>query len=322
MPSYGKAKAAKKRTTGAKAKAGTARKKTIPSEVQSFLDKLPVIAEAEAIPFTQKEWLKLLADFKAPRKPTSGEMKGNLAKDREWRRQQAKEFAEWEARYDSAERRRRNAVAVRQAKGRAFAALADLLEVAMHPNTLEDFATARVGEIIAEGLDCLAEIGASASPAATRARGALDEIKRRLKRAGDLEAKRRQRERQRGGKSPRSWSKDLTRLVDELVAEVRVAHEAGARKFKGVDLPEWPFGGAYGDDALGRAVRAEWTVAMMRLVDEVVALRLEALGAFDSDKWCDRQRDQARREIKRCWQREAARRRTEHREWVEQGMVG
>jgi hypothetical protein len=303
------------------------KKAAVPADLASFLESLPVVPTREARrakPMTPVEWKKLLASLTAPRNPTTKEWAAYLRarrKDPAWRQQQAEEYEAWKVRWKAKVRRVRNADACKAAQGRAVAALAELLDVAMHPTTLEDFATERIGEIIAEGLDCLAEIGGSVSPATTRAHTVMDKIKRRLKRAGDLEAKRRQRERERGGKSPRPWSKVLTGLVGELIAEVQAAHESGAMEFKGVALPKWSFGGAYGDDTRGLAVRKEWTDALMQLVDDVGAPRLHKLGAFDGNKWCDRQRDQARCEVKKCWQREENRRRKMHREWVAQGMV-
>lgn len=242
------------------------------------------------------------------------------------RRQDQEEFKAYWAKQMQKDRRRHTAERMAAAKIHAVQALNELVEGAMHPNTIENFTTARIAEVIVEAIAGLTEIAGSTSPAAPRAREALQEVKRSLKRSEDAEAKRRQRERSRGGKTPQQRSKMLTGLVVELVDEVTGAHARGDREFAGVALPEWSFGCARATDAPVIAVRDEWIKTIMTLVDDRVAREMERLakGAGDknwSDKWCDRQRDQARREVRKCWDREVDRGYQRSREWVAQDMV-
>lgn len=236
-------------------------------------------------------------------------------------RQDREEFKAYWARKMQEDRRGHTARQMEAAKTNAVQALHELVEGAMHPNTMENFSTARIAEVIVEAIAGLTEIAESTSPAAPRAREALQEVKRRLKRTEDAESKRRQRERSRGGKTPQQRSKILTGLVVELVDDVTGAHARGEREFAGVALPEWSFGFSRATDAPATAVRDEWIKTIMTLVDDRVAREMERLGAFNSDKWCDRQRDQARREVRKCWDREVDRGCQRSREWVAQDMV-
>jgi hypothetical protein len=237
------------------------------------------------------------------------------------RRQDREEFKAYWARKMQEDRRGHTARQMEAAKTHAVQALHALVEGAMQPNTLESFSTARIAEVIAEAIAGLTDIAESTSPSAPRAQEALQEVKRRLKRTEDAEAKRRQRERSRRGKTPQQRSKMLTVLVAELLDDVTGAHARGEREFSGVALPEWSFGFSRATDTAVIAVRDEWIKTMMTLVDARVAPTMERLGVFNSDKWCDRQRDQARREVRKCWDREVEQGHRKHREWVAQGMV-
>jgi hypothetical protein len=237
------------------------------------------------------------------------------------RRQDREEFKAYWARKMQEDRRGHAARQMEAAKTNAVQALHELVEGAMHPNTMENFSTARIAEVIVEAIAGLTEIAESTSPSAPRAQEALQEVKRRLKRTGDAEAKRRQRERSRRGKTPQERSKMLTALVAELLDDVTGAHARGEREFAGVALPEWSFGFSRATETAVIAVRDEWIKTMMTLVDARVAPTMERLGVFNSDKWCDRQRDQARREVRKCWAREVEQGHRKHREWVAQGMV-
>jgi hypothetical protein len=237
------------------------------------------------------------------------------------RRQDREEFEDYMERQRARDCRRDKARQMAVAKLEAVEALKELREGAMRPSTLENYSTARIAEVIVEAIAGLTKIAGSASPAAPRAREALQEVKRSLKRSEDAEAKRRQRERSRGGKTPQQRSKVLTRLVVKLVGKVRAAHARGEREFAGVALPEWSFGFSRAIDAPVIAVRDEWIDTIMTLVDDRVARTIDRLGAFDSDKWCDRQRDQARREVRKCWDREVERGQRQHRDWVAEDMV-
>lgn len=237
------------------------------------------------------------------------------------RRRDREEFEAYWARKMQEDRRGHSARQMAAAKTDAVQALNELVEGAMRPNTLENYSTARIAEVIVEAIAGLTEIAESTSPAAPRAREALKEVKRRLKRTEDADAKRRQRERSRAGKTPQERSKVLTALVAELVDDVTGAHARGEREFAGVALPEWSFGFSRATDTAVIAERDEWIKTMMTLVDARVAPTMERLGAFNADKWCDRQRDQARREVRKCWDREVERGYQRSREWVAQDMV-
>jgi hypothetical protein len=237
------------------------------------------------------------------------------------RRQDQEEFKAYWARQRQEDRRRHTARRMTAAKTDAVQALNELVEGAMHPNRIENFSTARIAEVIVEAIAGLTEIAESTSPSAPRAREALQEVKRSLKRSEEAETKRRQRERSRGGKTPQQRSKMLTGLVAELVDDVTGAHAQGEREFAGVALPEWSFGFSRATDTAVIAVRDEWIKTMLTLVDDRVAPTMERLGAFNSDKWCDWQRDQARREVRKCWDRDVERRWRQHRDWVAEDMA-
>jgi hypothetical protein len=281
-----------------------------PDSVAAFVQRLPVVKAGE------------VRKLKLRQTPAMKKASKAQAEAKERRRQQdAEEFKRYWERQKKTERRLSHARRIREARSETSGALKELLRWAMFWNTLEDFATARIGEVVFEAVECLDQIAASTSPAAPRAGELLREIKRRLQRGADVESKRRQRERERGGESPRHRSKVLTTLVVRLVGEVVEAHGNGMREFAGVRLPEWSFGGAYGNDNAGRAVQAEWCDVLMQLADKIVQPELEGLGKSAGTKWFDHQQHQVRREIKKCWQREGDRRRREHQEWVAQGMV-
>lgn len=278
-------------------------------QVKAFVATLPVLKGAELDALNESELVPIPVD---PAQAEEIERR---------RRQDQEEFKAYWAKQMQKDRRRHTAERMAAAKIHAVQALNELVEGAMHPNTIENFTTARIAEVIVEAIAGLTEIAGSTSPAAPRAREALQEVKRSLKRSEHAEAKQRQRERSRGGKAPQQRSKMLTGLVDELVDEVTGAHARGDREFAGVALPEWSFGCARAIDAPVIAVRDEWIKTIMTLVDDRVAREMERLGAFDSDKWCDRQRDQARREVRKCWDREVDRGYQRSREWVAQDMV-
>lgn len=285
----------------------TTRKAPGKDKVEAYLATLPVLEGAELRAAKRRK--------PQPIDPAQAE-----ANER-FRRQTREEFEVYWAKQRELERRQDNARRMATARERAVQALNELLEGAMRPNTIENYSTARIADVIVEAIAGLTEIAESTSPAAPRAREVLNEVKRMLKRNEDAEAKCRQRERSRGGKTPQQRSKMLTALVAELVGEVMGAHARGERKFAGVPLPEWSFGFARATDAPVIAVRDEWTDTIMELVDDRVAQAMERLGAFNADKWCDRQRDQARREVRKCWDREVERGQRQHRDWVAEDMV-
>lgn len=218
----------------------------------------------------------------------------------------------------NAQEKRVDAVRVAEAaKGRAIQALTELVDIAMHPNTVENYATARLGEVIDEAVADMTEIAESASPAATRARLALKELKRMFERPKERQAKARERDRTRGGKSPQARSKMLGDMVQSAIADMTMAHKQGEREFAGTALPEWSFAIARFEDAAVKPVAEAW----MKAVESVVMDRLNNAGVFDVDKWTDSQKGHVRRHVRKDWTAEVERARKEHVDWLAQGMV-
>lgn len=287
-------------------------------QVKAFVATLPVLEGAEVDAFNESELVPIAVN------PAQAAAQAEATERR--RRQQQEEFEDYMERHRARDCRRDKARQMAVAKLEALEALKELCEGAMRPSTLENYSTARIAEVIVAAIADLTKIAGSASPAAPRAREALQEVKRSLKRSEDAEAKRRQRQRIRGGKTPQQRSKVLTRLVVKLVGKVKAAHTGGEREFAGVALPEWSFGFSRAIDAPVIAVRDEWIDTLMTLVDDRVARVMERLakGAGDknwSNKWCDRQRDQARREARKCWDREVEEGSRRHRDNAAQDMV-
>lgn len=203
------------------------------------------------------------------------------------------------------------------AKGHAIQALTELVDIAMHPNTVENYAAAQLAEVIDHAVAGMTDIAESTSPAATRAREVLQNMKRMFERPEERQAKARERDRTRGGKSPQSRSKMLGEFVGSAIADMTMAHKQGEREFERTTLPEWSFALASFEDAAVKPVAEAW----MRAVESVVVGRLDNAGVFDVDKWTDSQKGHVRRHVRNKWSAEVERARKEHKDWVAQGMV-